>query len=91
MDPLAAYASLFAASFLAATVFPFQSELILVGLVASDEFPWWALLIVATSGNTLGSMVNWLLGSASDIIGHWRALAIPMSANAFPATHDSLP
>ena len=62
MDPLAAYASLFAASFLAATVFPFQSELILMGLVASEEFPWWALLVVATVGNTLGSVVNWLLG-----------------------------
>jgi membrane protein DedA with SNARE-associated domain len=54
MDPLAAYASLFAASFLAATVFPFQSELILMGLIASEEFPWWGLLVVATTGNTLG-------------------------------------
>jgi membrane protein YqaA with SNARE-associated domain len=62
MDPLAAYASLFAASFLAATAFPFQSELILMGLVAGEEFPWWALLVVATAGNTLGSVVNWLLG-----------------------------
>jgi len=62
VDPLAAYASLFAASFLAATVFPFQSELILMGLVASGEVPWWALLVVATAGNTLGSIVNWMLG-----------------------------
>jgi Rieske Fe-S protein len=57
VDPLAVYASLFAASFLAATVFPVQSELILMGLVANGGFPWWALLIVATAGNTLGAIV----------------------------------
>ena len=62
VDPLAVYASLFAASFLSATVFPVQSELILMGLVASGGFPWWALLIVATAGNTLGAIVYWLLG-----------------------------
>jgi hypothetical protein len=62
VDPLAVYASLFAASFLAATVFPVQSELILMGLVANGGFPWWALLIVATAGNTLGAIVYWLLG-----------------------------
>ena len=62
MDPLTAYSGLFAASFLAATIFPFQSELILMGLIASENFIWWALLLVATVGNTLGSGVNWGLG-----------------------------
>jgi membrane protein YqaA with SNARE-associated domain len=59
---LAAYAGLFAASFLAATVFPFQSELVLLGLLLGGDFPWPALLAVATVGNVLGAVVNWGLG-----------------------------
>lgn len=62
MTVLAAYAGLFAASFLAATIFPFQSELVLVGLLLGGDFPWPALLAVATVGNVLGSVVNWGLG-----------------------------
>lgn len=62
MTALAAYAGLFAASFLAATVFPFQSELVLLGLLLGGDFPWPALLAVATLGNVLGSVVNWGLG-----------------------------
>ena len=62
MTALAAYAGLFAASFLAATVFPFQSELVLLGLLLGGDYPWPALLAVATVGNVLGSVVNWGLG-----------------------------
>lgn len=62
MTALAAYAGLFAVSFLAATVFPFQSELVLLGLLLGGDFPWPALLAVATVGNVLGSVVNWALG-----------------------------
>ena len=62
MTALAAYAGLFAASFLAATVFPFQSELVLLGLLVGGDFPWPALLAVATVGNVLGAVVNWALG-----------------------------
>lgn len=62
MTPLAAYAGLFAASFLAATVFPFQSEAVLVGLLLVGDFPWPMLLAVATVGNVLGAVVNWGLG-----------------------------
>lgn len=59
---MTAYAGLFAASFLAATVFPFQSELVLLGLLLSGDYPWPALLAVATVGNVLGAVVNWALG-----------------------------
>lgn len=55
-------AGLFAAAFLAATVFPFQSELVLLGLLAAGRHSVWALLAVASLGNTLGSVVNWALG-----------------------------
>ena len=59
---MTAYAGLFAASFLAATVFPFQSELVLLGLLLSGDYPWPALLAVATVGNVGGAVVNWALG-----------------------------
>jgi len=59
---LAAYAGLFSASFLAATILPFQSELVLVGLLLSGDYPWPVLLAVATVGNVLGAVVNWVLG-----------------------------
>ena len=59
---MTAYAGLFAASFLAATIFPFQSELVLVGLLLNGDHPWSVLLAVATVGNVLGGVVNWALG-----------------------------
>lgn len=62
MDPTAAYLSLFAASFLAATVFPAQSELLLAGMLVSGAYDEGLLLLVATAGNTAGACVNWLLG-----------------------------
>lgn len=61
MTDIAAYAGLFAAALIAATVLPMQSEAALVGLLLSGYSPW-ALLIVASIGNVLGSVINWLLG-----------------------------
>ncbi|MDP3197571.1 YqaA family protein [Tabrizicola sp.] len=56
-----ALAGLFLAAFLAATPVPFQSELVFLGLQAagSDTF---ALILVASIGNTLGSCVTYVLG-----------------------------
>ena len=59
------YLSLFAISFLAATIFPFSSELTLAGLIATSDYDNLLLLIVASFGNVLGSVVNWALGSYS--------------------------
>ena len=59
---LSGYAGLFLACFLAATVLPFQSEFVLVGLLVAGDRPWWLLLLVASVGNTLGSVVNWAMG-----------------------------
>ncbi len=56
------YAGLFSAAFLAATVFPMQSEAILVGLMLSERYSVMLLVLVASTGNTLGSAVNWALG-----------------------------
>jgi membrane protein YqaA with SNARE-associated domain len=62
MADLAAYAGLFGIAFLAATIFPAQSEAVLVGMLLSDRYSVAALLAVATAGNVLGAAVNWLLG-----------------------------
>jgi membrane protein YqaA with SNARE-associated domain len=56
-----AYLGLFFSAFLAATLVPAYSEIVLVGLVQAgyDPLVLWAW---ASVGNTLGSAVNWLLG-----------------------------
>ena len=56
------YLSLFGISFLAATILPFSSELSLAGLISTSNFNNSLLLIVASLGNILGSVVNWLMG-----------------------------
>jgi len=55
-------AALFLVSFLAATLFPAQSELMLAALLHHGQHAWWLLISVALCGNVLGSCVNWLLG-----------------------------
>nr|WP_210309836.1 YqaA family protein [Rhizobium rosettiformans] len=60
---------MFLAAFLAATIVPAQSEAVLVGLILADKQPLLLLLLVATTGNALGSVVNWLLGR---FIEHFR-------------------
>lgn len=67
---LAAYTALFLAAFLAATIVPAQSEAVLVGLILAKDQPVVLLLLVATTGNVLGSVVNWLLGR---FIEHFRS------------------
>ena len=59
------YLSLFAISFLAATILPFSSELSLATLIATSDYDNLLLLIAASFGNVLGSVVNWALGSYS--------------------------
>lgn len=56
-----AYLLLFGSSFLAATILPFYSEVLLFALLRDGGDPW-MLVAVATLGNTLGAVVNWVLG-----------------------------
>ena len=56
------YLSLFIISFLAATILPLSSELTLAGLMATSNYDNLLLLIFASLGNVLGSVVNWILG-----------------------------
>lgn len=53
---------LFFTALLAATIFPAQSEALLVVLITTSNHPVWALVIIASIGNILGSFINWCLG-----------------------------
>lgn len=55
------YLVLFGSAFLAATILPFYSEIVLFTLLRDGGDPV-MLVIVATLGNTLGAVVNWVLG-----------------------------
>ncbi len=77
MPELAAYISLFTASFLAATILPGSSEVALAGLVVAYPQSVLPLFIVATAGNTLGAVLNWCLG---------RSLMRFAGGRWFPAT-----
>lgn len=61
MTDIAVYAGLFLAALAAATILPMQSEALLVGLLLGDYSPW-LLVAVASTGNILGSVINWFLG-----------------------------
>ena len=59
---MAAYLALFTSALVAATFLPMQSEAVLVALLLAEEHPVAMLLLVATVGNVLGSVINWVLG-----------------------------
>lgn len=54
------YIGLFIAAFLAATILPLSSEVVLSGLLLSG-LPPTPLVIIATIGNVLGSLTNYAL------------------------------
>ncbi|NBR35680.1 MAG: DedA family protein [Rhodobacteraceae bacterium] len=56
------YISLFLSAFFAATIFPAQSELVLLYLLQDRSNSVVLLLLVATVGNVLGAVVNYGLG-----------------------------
>ncbi len=62
MSDLAALSGLFAAAFLAATLLPAQSEAVLMALVLQGDVATWVLVAVASAGNVLGALVNWVIG-----------------------------
>lgn len=62
MTAIAVYTGLFLVAFLAATIFPAQSEAVLTGLLLGGDYAPWLLVLVASLGNVLGATVNWGLG-----------------------------
>ncbi|BAJ03125.1 YqaA family protein [Shewanella violacea] len=54
---------MFSAAFIAATLLPGGSEVLLVALLNNDTSNWLALVILASVGNTLGSITSYYLGT----------------------------
>lgn len=61
------YLGLFAGSFLAATIVPFSSDVLLVGALVAGSNPIIAF-IVATTGNWLGGITSYYIGH----LGKWQ-------------------
>ena len=81
MQHLGEYAALFWASFLAATILPFQSEIVLFGMLLTDHYQLPLLVTAASLGNILGSIANYLLG---------RSLAAFEDRPWFPVKRESI-
>jgi membrane protein YqaA with SNARE-associated domain len=62
VELFAPYAVLLVSALVAATLLPAQSELVLAGLLATGSGDPGLLFVVATIGNTAGSVVNWAVG-----------------------------
>ena len=54
---------MFSGAFIAATLLPGGSEVLLVALINEVADSWLALVLAATIGNTLGSVTSYYLGS----------------------------
>jgi membrane protein YqaA with SNARE-associated domain len=77
IGPQTGLAGLFIAAFLAATPVPFQSEIVFLAAQAGAIAPVWMLVLVASVGNTLGSVVTCAIGRG---ITQWQG------RRWFPAT-----
>ena len=62
MSDLLSLASLFASSFLSATLLPGNSEVVLVAMLLSGLSQPWLLVLIATMGNSIGGLTNVILG-----------------------------
>ena len=58
------YSAVFFSALMAASILPMQSEAVLVGFLLAGQKPIANLVIIATLGNVLGAVVNWVLGRA---------------------------
>mgnify|MGYP001822747809 CR=1 FL=1 len=70
------YVGLFIAAFLAATILPLSSEIVLSSLLLSG-LPPVSLVLIATTGNVLGSLVNYVLGywASTELVKRWLKIS----------------
>jgi membrane protein YqaA with SNARE-associated domain len=62
MNESEVYITLFTSSFLSSTILPGHSELTLTVFIFLNKLPVTNLVLVASLGNILGSILNWYLG-----------------------------
>ncbi|GIR65433.1 MAG: membrane protein [Pelagibacteraceae bacterium] len=72
---------LFIISLLAATILPLSSEIVLTTMLLTNLFEKNILLIIASSGNILGSIFNWYLG---------KKITIFQDRKWFPVSQEQL-
>ena len=70
--------TLFASSFLSATLLPGNSEVVLVGMLIAKVSHPWLLVLIATMGNSLGGVTNVILGRLFPLRDNsrWREKAV---------------
>ena len=81
------YWGLFLASFLAATILPFSSEVVFAALIAAG-LDIWSLIIFATIGNSLGGVSCYYLGRLGKI--EWLKRWFGISEDKISKTIDRL-
>lgn len=88
MSEAASLWAVFTASFLAATLLPGGSEVVVLGALRLHPAQFWPVLAVATLGNTLGGLSSYLLGRlfprrveapALETLRRWGAPALLLS------------
>jgi membrane protein YqaA with SNARE-associated domain len=82
MDASTSLWALFTSSFLAATLLPGGSELVLYGVLELHPEKMWLAIGIATIGNTLGGLTSYAIG---------RAIPRPKSMNADHVSSPSTP
>ncbi|MBS0848801.1 YqaA family protein [Citrobacter sp. JGM124] len=88
MSDMLSFSSLFTSSFLSATLLPGSSEAVLVALLITGSGPVWALILIATIGNSLGGITNVILGRffPERIQSRWQGKAKDWLTRFGPAT-----
>src|SRR5690606_908011 len=81
------YWGLFVASFLAATILPFSSEVVFAALIAAG-LDIWSLIIFATIGNSLGGASCFYLGRLGKLV--WLNSWFRISENKISNTINKL-
>ena len=81
------YIGVFVASFLAATVLPFSSEIVLAGVLLASA-SYWPCMIAATLGNFLGGMTCYWLGMIGKI--EWIKKYLRMNTDKLLKMQDRL-
>lgn len=76
------YVGLFAGSFIAATVVPFSSDVLLLGMLAAGGNVWLCVL-VATLGNWLGGLTSYWLGW----LGKWEWSSATWASSTKPSSN----
>ena len=81
------YWGMLLAAFLAGSFFPFSSEAVMIGLMATGLDPW-LLMVYGTIGNVFGSIVNYFVGRMGKM--EWIEKYLHVSKESLEKAHRFL-